>query len=61
MEERRAREEARREREKAERNETLRTAFAERLEALAPLAWQQGGILIRPCAAPEELDAEGRP
>lgn len=60
LEERRAREEARREREKAERNETLRTAFAERLEALAPLAWQQGGILIRPCAAPEELDAEGK-
>lgn len=59
-EERRVREEARQVRERAEKNEKLREAFAARLEALAPLAWQQGGILIRPCAAPEELDAEGR-
>lgn len=59
-EERRIREEARQARDRAEKNEKLREAFAARLEALAPLAWQQGGILIRPCAAPEELDAEGR-
>lgn len=59
-EERRVREEARQARDRAEKNEKLREAFAARLEALAPLAWQQGGILIRPCAAPEELDAEGR-
>ena len=59
-EERRVREEARQVRDRAEKNEKLREAFAARLEALAPLAWQQGGILIRPCAAPEELDAEGR-
>lgn len=59
-EERRGREEARQARDRAEKNEKLREAFAARLEALAPLAWQQGGILIRPCAAPEELDAEGR-
>lgn len=59
-EERRVREEAQRARDRAEKNEKLREAFAARLEALAPLAWQQGGILIRPCAAPEELDAEGR-
>lgn len=59
-EERRIREEAQRARDRAEKNEKLREAFAARLEALAPLAWQQGGILIRPCAAPEELDAEGR-
>ena len=59
-EERRVREEAQRARDRAEKNEKLREAFAARLEALAPLAWQHSGILIRPCAAPEELDAEGR-
>lgn len=59
-EERRVREEAQRAKEREEKNKKLREAFAARLEALAPLAWQQGGILIRPCAAPEELDAEGR-
>lgn len=59
-EERRVREEAQRARDRAEKNEKLREAFAARLEALAPLAWQRGGILIRPCAAPEELDAEGK-
>lgn len=59
-EERRVREEARQARDRAEKNEKLREAFAARLEVLAPLAWQHGGILIRPCAAPEELDAEGR-
>ena len=59
-EERRVREEAQRARDRAEKNEKLREAFAARLEALAPLAWQHSGILIRPCAAPEELDAEGK-
>lgn len=59
-EERRVREEAQRARDRAEKNEKLREAFAARLEALAPLAWQCGSILIRPCAAPEELDAEGK-
>lgn len=58
--ERRAREEAKREKERAEKNEQLRAAFTARLETLAPLSWQRGGSLIRPCAAPEELDAEGK-
>ena len=35
-------------------------AFAARLNVLAPLAWNHEGILIRPCAAPEELDTEGK-
>ena len=59
-EERRVREAAQQEQERAEKNEQLRRAFADRLAVLAPLAWQHGGILIRPCAAPEELDAEGK-
>lgn len=58
--ERRAREAAQREKERAKKNEQLRAAFAARLETLAPLSWQRGGILIRPCALPEELDAEGK-
>lgn len=33
--------------------------FAARLEALAPLAYESDGLLIRPCASEEELIAEG--
>ena len=59
-EERRVREEARRAKDLAEKNRRLRDAFAARLNVLAPLAWNHEGILIRPCAAPEELDTEGK-
>ena len=59
-EERRIREEAQRARDRAEKNKKLQEAFAKQQAVLAPLAWQHGGILIRPCAAPEELDAEGK-
>ena len=58
--EREAREEAQRARDRAEKNEKLREAFAACLETLAPLSWQRGDVLIRPCAAPEELDTEGK-
>lgn len=57
-EELRAREEAKRARDRAEKNKVLQDAFADRLKILEPLAWQQGKILIRPCAVPEELDQE---
>lgn len=56
--ERRAREAAQRAKERAEKNKILQDAFADRLKTLEPLAWQQGKILIRPCAVPEELDQE---
>ena len=59
-EERRIREEAKRARDRAEKNKKLQEAFARQMEALAPLAWKHGGILIRPCGAPEELDTEGK-
>ena len=59
-EEQRVREEARRAKDLAEKNHRLRDAFAARLNVLAPLAWNHEGILIRPCAAPEELDTEGK-
>lgn len=59
-EERRVREEARQARKQEEKNRQLQKAFSARLEELAPLAWKHSGILIRPCAAPEELDAEGK-
>lgn len=59
-EEQRVREEARRAKDLAEKNHRLRDAFAARLNVLAPLAWDHEGILIRPCAAPEELDMEGK-
>lgn len=60
VEERRVREEARQARKREEHNRQLQKTFSARLEELAPLAWKHGGILIRPCAAPEELDAEGK-
>ena len=56
--EQRAREAAQRAKERAEKNKILQDAFADRLKILEPLAWQQGKILIRPCAVPEELDQE---
>ena len=59
-EERRIREEAQQARDRAEKNKKLQEAFAKQIEALAPLAWKHGGILIRPCGAPEELDTEGK-
>ena len=59
-EERRIREEAQQARDRAEKNKKLQEAFAKQMEALAPLAWKHGGILIRPCGAPEELDTEGK-
>ena len=49
---------AQRAKERAEKNKVLQDAFADRLKILQPLAWQQGKILIRPCAVPEELDQE---
>lgn len=59
-EELRAREEAKRAKDRAEKNKKLQEAFAKQMEALASLAWKHGGILIRPCGAPEELDTEGK-
>ena len=46
--------EERRARKQEEKNRQLQKAFSARLEELAPLAWKHSGILIRPCAAPEE-------
>lgn len=59
-EELRAREEAKRAKDREEKNKKLQEDFSRQLEALAPLAWKHGGILIRPCGAPEELDTEGK-
>ena len=58
-EERRIREEAQRARDRAEKNKKLQEAFAKQQAVLAPLAWQHGGILIRPCAGGTGCGGEG--
>ena len=44
---------------KAAANEALRDRFAARFRSLKNLSWEREGILIRPCATPEELNREG--
>ena len=41
-------------------NKEVQEKFAKRLKGLQQYAWEHGGILIRPCERPEELDAEGK-
>lgn len=42
------------------KDELLEGEFAARYKQLLPLAWEQDGILIRPCQTEKELRAEGK-
>lgn len=58
--EQRMREEAELKKKRDELNLHLQKAFRERLNELERFGWHSGGLFIRPCAAPEELDREGK-
>ncbi len=60
MEAERVRREMAKEQEREELNRKMTEGFRKRSKEFSRFNWQNGGLLIRMCEAPEELDAEGK-